>query len=266
MANPDKSKSSARFLDRPDGETIAYHFSGPKSRVQNSPCGVIFLGGLMSDMTGTKATALESHYAKTNRPFVRFDYLGHGQSSGKFVDGTIGRWCDDTLAVLDEVIKGPLILVGSSMGGWISLLATLARPERVAGLVCIAPAPDFTEELLWPELDEAAQHDLETTGVYHQPSDYSDEPYVISMNLIEEGRHHLLLENPIPITCPVRILQGMEDPDVPWRHALRLIDKLESPDVVLSLVKEGDHRLSEPKDLMRLTDAIDALANWADGI
>jgi pimeloyl-ACP methyl ester carboxylesterase len=264
MADADKFNSSTEFLDRPDGETIAYHFSGPKSRVQNQRCGVVFLGGFMSDMTGTKATAIEVHCKKVERPFLRFDYYGHGQSSGAFVDGTIGRWRDDTLAMLDNVIDGPVILVGSSMGGWISLLATVAQPERVAGLVCIAPAPDFTQELMWPELDETARHDLKTSGVYYQPSEYSDEPYVISMNLIEEGRNHQMLNNPIPVTCPVRILQGMADPDVPWRHAVRLIEKLECPDVVLSLVKEGDHRLSEPADLIRLTDAIDELATKAD--
>jgi pimeloyl-ACP methyl ester carboxylesterase len=264
MANQKKPPTSLRVLDRPDGETIAYHFSGPKSRPQSPRCGVIFLGGFMSDMTGTKATALEAHCQKAKRPFVRFDYLGHGLSSGRFVDGTIGRWRDDALAILDEIADGPQILVGSSMGGWISLLATLARPERVAGLVCIAPAPDFTQDLMWPELDDEARHALKTTGVYHQPSEYSDEPYVIAMKLIEEGRDHLLLNAPISIACPVRILQGMEDPDVPWRHALRLVEKLECEDVVLSLVKAGDHRLSDPADIARLTDAIDELASKAD--
>ncbi|HIF08670.1 MAG TPA: alpha/beta hydrolase [Sneathiellales bacterium] len=264
MADSEKPSSSVQFLDRPDGETIAYHFSGAKSPAQNHYCGVVFLGGFMSDMSGTKATTLEAHCKKTGRPFVRFDYMGHGQSSGRFVDGTIGRWREDTLAILDEVIEGPVVLVGSSMGGWISLLAALARPERVTGLVCVAPAPDFTEELMWPALDDDARYDLETTGVTYQISEYADEPYVIALRLIEEGRNHLLLQGPIAVTCPVRVLQGMEDPHVPWPHAQRLVEKLESRDVVLSLVKSGDHRLSEPDDLVRLTDSIDELTGKSD--
>ncbi len=219
----------------------------------------MFLGGFMSDMTGTKATALESYCQNQGRSFVRFDYTGHGQSSGRFEDGTIGQWRDDALAILDEVTEGPQVLVGSSMGGWISLLVALARPDRMAGLVCIAPAPDFTENLMWPELDDDAKNKLKNDGICYLPSEYSDEPYVLSMKLIEEGRDHLLLGDPISIACPVRILQGMLDPDVPWKHALRLCDKLAGEDVVLCLVKSGDHRLSEPEDLARLTDALEEL-------
>lgn len=219
----------------------------------------MFLGGFMSDMTGTKATALERHFIDAGRPFVRFDYTGHGQSSGRFADGTIGQWRDDALAVLDRVTQGPQVLVGSSMGAWISLLAALDRPERVAGLVFIAPATDFTEDLMWPALDKDARRALETEGVYYRPSEYSEEPYTITRALIEDGRKHLLLRNPIAIACPVRILHGMEDPDVPWRHALRLADKLESKDVLLTLVKNGDHRLSEPDDIARLIRMIDEL-------
>lgn len=224
----------------------------------------MFLGGFMSDMTGTKAIALERHCRNAGRPFIRFDYTGHGQSSGQFADGTIGQWRDDALAVLDDVAAGPQVLVGSSMGGWISLLAALARPERIAGLVCIAPAPDFTEDLMWPELDDHARQAIETEGVYYQQSEYSDEPYTITRALIEDGRNHLLLRDRIAITCPIRILQGMEDPDVPWRHALRLVEKLESDDVVLSLVKAGDHRLSEPDDIARLVATVDEVCAKAE--
>lgn len=236
-----------------DGSTLAYH------KVAGNTPGVIFLGGFMSDMTGTKATALEAHCRAHGRAFIRFDYRGHGQSSGKFRDGTIGRWRDDALAILDQVAEGPQVLVGSSMGGWIALLAALARPERAVGLIGVAAAPDFTRDLMWEGYSEEARETLKTEGFIEEPSEYGDEPYVITYRLIEEGREHILLDHPVPITCPVRLLQGMEDPDVPWRTALRLADKLESEDVTVTLVKQGDHRLSEPADIDRLCAAVDDL-------
>lgn len=213
----------------------------------------------MSDMTGTKALALENHCRQRGLNFVRFDYQGHGQSSGKFAEGTIGLWAEDAVAVLDRITEGPQILVGSSMGGWIMLLTALARIERIAGLVGIAAAPDFTEDLMWDGFSPEIRTEIETRGRYEQPSEYGDEPYTITRALIEEGRQNLLLRAPIAIHCPVRLLQGMRDADVPWKTALRLSDALESEDVEVTLVKRGDHRLSEPQDLARLMKTLDEL-------
>jgi pimeloyl-ACP methyl ester carboxylesterase len=214
----------------------------------------------MSDMAGTKATALEAHARARGQAFLRFDYLGHGQSSGKFADGTIGRWADDAIAVIDTLSEGPQILVGSSMGGWLMLLTALARPDRVAGLVGIAAAPDFTEDLMWAGFSDEIRETIIREGVYHEPSDYSDEPYTITRALIDEGRTHLLLRDTIGLTCPVRLLHGMDDTDVPWRVSVKLCDRLASDDVAVTLVKGGDHRLSEPDDLVRLRATLDSLS------
>ncbi len=245
--------SQPAILTRADGATIAYHALAGK------PPGVIFLGGFMSDMTGTKALALEQSCREAGRAYVRFDYFGHGSSSGDFVDGTIGRWKDDAVAVLDEATEGPQVLVGSSMGGWIMLLTALARPERVAGLVGVAPAPDFTRELMWNGYSDEIRQTLERDGVYMEPSEYSDEPYAISMKLIEDGDNHMILKDGIDLACPVRLLHGMRDPDVPWRHSLKLIEALTSDDVTLHISKSGDHRLSEPDDIARLTATVETL-------
>ncbi len=220
---------------------------------------VVFLGGFKSDMTGTKATHLESWAAARGRAYLRFDYSGHGASSGVFEESCIGDWLEDALAVIDAATRGPLVLVGSSMGGWIALLVALARPARVAGLVLIAPAPDFTERLMWARFDEQARARLMGEGRLELPSEYDDGPYVITRRLIEEGRAHLLLEGarPIAIDAPVRILHGMRDPDVPWELSLELVERLAGSDVVLELVKNGDHRLSAPEDLARLTRRIE---------
>ena len=255
MNDTSTSKLRPEILARPDGATIAYH------RVPGKSPGVIFLGGFMSDMTGTKATALEQACRDDGRAFVRFDYYGHGQSSGAFVDGTIGRWKDDALAVLNELTEGPQVLVGSSMGGWIMLLTALAAQERVAGLVGIAPAPDFTRTLMWDDFDDNIRETLKRDGVYLEPSEYSDEPYSISLALIEEGDNHMILDAGIDLKCPVRILQGMRDDDVPWQHALKLINALTSTDVTLNLNKTGDHRLSEPDDIERLTTTVENLCH-----
>jgi pimeloyl-ACP methyl ester carboxylesterase len=246
-----------QILRRDDGETIAYH------RLAGQSPTVVFLGGLMSDMTGTKATHLEAFAAARGQAFVRFDYFGHGASSGAFTDGTIGRWADDAVAVIDALTEGPLVLVGSSMGGWAMLLAALARPKRIAALVGIAAAPDFTEDLMWDTFDEAARETLRRDGLYLMPSDYGEEPYPIAMGLIEDGRRHLLLRAPIPIRRPVRLLQGMADTDVPYATALRLAERLESADVTVTLIKAGDHRLSEPDDLERLSVTVAALLDAA---
>ena len=251
------------ILARPDGSSLAYHATpaaDPGAKGVSGRPGLVFCGGFMSDMTGTKATALEAYARQRGQAFVRFDYLGHGASSGAFTDGTIGRWAEDAVAVLDAATEGPQILIGSSMGGWIMLLAALARPERIAGLVGVAPAPDFTEDLMWEAFDAEVRATLERDGLYHEPSSYDEEPYPITLRLIDEGRNHLLLRAPIALTCPLRILQGMRDEDVPWRTALRLAEQIESKDVEVTLVKDGDHRLSEPHDLARLFETVTRLS------
>ena len=241
------------ILTRPDGATIAYRSSPGKAP------GVVFCTGFMSDMGGIKALALEAACRAVGRAYLRFDYFGHGLSSGAFEHGTVGRWSEDTLAVLDQATQGPQVLVGSSMGGWIMLLAALARPQRVAGLVGIAPAADATEALMWASLTDEIKETLRRDGVWHAPSQYSDEPYAITLNFIEEGRDHLLLDRPIEVACPVRILHGMEDPDVPWEHSLRLVEALAGDDVTLTYIKHGDHRLSEPADIARLCETVEKL-------
>lgn len=211
-------------------------------------------------MTGTKATTLEAACRRQGRAFLRFYYQGHGQSSGAFADGTISIWAEDAVAVLDELCTGPQILVGSSMGGWIMLLVALARPERVAGLIGIAAAPDFTENGLKSQLTDAQLQEIDREGLVRIPSDYGDEPYIITQALIEDGRQNLLLPRTIPIDCPVRLLQGLRDDAVPWRTALEIQEKLRSSDVEVTFVKSGDHRLSEAADLIRLTDVLAQLA------
>ena len=225
--------------------------------------GLFWLSGYKSDMKGTKAAALARWAEDAGRAIVRFDYSGHGESGGVFTDGTIGRWLADALAVFEACCRGQQILIGSSMGGWLALLMVRALRQRqqigpasVAGLVLIAPAVDFTEELMWKRFPPAIKRDLEETGVWARPSDYSPEPYLVTRQLIDEGRNHLLLGGMIETGCPVRILQGVEDPDVPWRHAVELVSRLASDDVVLTLVKDGDHRLSRPEDIERLIRAV----------
>jgi pimeloyl-ACP methyl ester carboxylesterase len=225
--------------------------------------GLFWLSGYKSDMKGTKAEAL-AHWAQgAGRACTRFDYSGHGESGGVFTDGTIGRWLEDTLAVFDACCHGPQILVGSSMGGWLALLLVRALwqrspapPASVAGLVLIAPAVDFTEELMWKRFTPAIKRELEEKGAWARASEYSAEPYLVTRVLIEEGRSHLLLGGMIETGCPVRILQGVEDADVPWQHAVELVSRLASDDVVLTLVKDGDHRLSRPEDIERLIGAV----------
>ncbi|MBW7836797.1 MAG: alpha/beta hydrolase [Sphingomonadales bacterium] len=237
-----------------DGTIIAYE------RTPGKGPGVIFLGGFMSDMTGSKATALEAHCRSSGRAFVRFDYLGHGQSSGAVRDGTIGRWLEDSLLVFDRLTEGAQIVIGSSMGSWLALLLTLARPDRVKALIGIGSAPDFTRELMWPNFSEDEKRQLLSNGFITQPSYYSPDPYVISYRLIEEADRHLLLNSEIAIDCPVRLYHGLLDHDVPWQLAHRLMERLRAEDVTLTLVKNGDHRLSSPADITRLIAEVDALA------
>jgi len=221
---------------------IAYQrLTGDKTRAS-----VIFLGGFASDMTGTKASFLHDRCAKANISFLRFDYRAHGQSDGDFKDGTIGAWFDDACAVFDDLTRGDQILVGSSMGGWLALLLAMKRPERVKALVGIAAAPDFTEDLMWLGMSLEQRTALERDG-------FIDGGYApITMKLIEEARQHLLLKAKIPVTCPVRLLQGLNDTDVPWQHALRIMENVVSEDVRLTLIKEGDHRLNRDEDLKLL--------------
>jgi pimeloyl-ACP methyl ester carboxylesterase len=224
---------------------------------------VVWLGGFRSDMRSTKAAALAAWGSRLSRAVLRFDYSGHGESEGRFEDGTIGAWLEESLAVIEAFGGERPILVGSSMGGWIALLAARRLAERgtaLSGLVLIAPAPDFTEDLMWNAFSEEVRREILQNGAWLRHSDYSPEPYPITRRLIEEGRSHLLLSSAVRAGCPVHILQGMQDPDVPWRHALRLVERLAEDDVLLTLVKDGDHRLSRPEDLERIFSALEAVA------
>jgi pimeloyl-ACP methyl ester carboxylesterase len=224
--------------------------------------GLFWLGGFKSDMRGTKAEALDLWARNNGRAMTRFDYSGHGESGGTFTDGTIGRWLEETRAVFDAFCRGPQVVVGSSMGGWLALLLTRELMRRtqaeasVVRLVLVAPAVDFTEELMWKRFSPEVKREIEQTGVWARPSQYSDEPYPITRGLIEEGRKHLLLDGMIETGCPVRILQGVQDPDVPWQHTVELTSRFARDDVVLTLVKDGDHRLSRPEDIERLIAAV----------
>jgi len=232
-----------------------------RARPGSTP-GLFWLGGFNSDMKGTKALALDGWAAEHGRACVRFDYSGHGQSGGKFSDGTIGRWLEDSLAVFERFCRGPQVVIGSSMGGWMALLLARQVARRttnasLAGLVLIAPAPDFTEELMWKGFSPEIRQQIETEGVWMRPSEYGDgSPYPITRALIEEGRNHLLLGGSIEVGCPVRILQGAKDPDVPWRHAFALAHRLPADDVVLTVIQDGDHRLSRPQDIARIIAAV----------
>jgi pimeloyl-ACP methyl ester carboxylesterase len=228
-----------------------------------APPGLFWLGGYKSDMKGTKAQALADWAAQQGRACVRFDYSGHGESEGAFTEGTIGRWLTESVAVFDACCRGPQVLIGSSMGGWLALLLVRALRQRpqagpasVAGLVLIAPAIDFTEELMWKRFTPEIKRELESKGVWARPSQYSPEPYLVTRQLIEEGRRHLLLGGMIETGCPVRVLQGVMDPDVPWQHAKALVARFACDDVVLTLIKDGDHRLSRPEDIERLIAAV----------
>jgi pimeloyl-ACP methyl ester carboxylesterase len=224
--------------------------------------GLLWLGGFKSDMKGNKAQALDLWARDQGRAMTRFDYSGHGESGGDFTDGTIGRWLEESLAVFDACCRGPQVVIGSSMGGWLALLlarelSRRAQTERsLVSLVLVAPAVDFTEELMWKRFPPEIKREIEQTGVWARPSQYSDEPYLITRRLIEEGRNHLLLGNMIETGCPVRILQGVQDSDVPWQHAIELSSRFAQDDVVLTLVKDGDHRLSRPEDIERLIAAV----------
>jgi pimeloyl-ACP methyl ester carboxylesterase len=260
MTEAAMNDNSLKFLHIGDG--AARRGIAVRAQAGAGP-GLFWLGGYKSDMKGLKAVALADWAAQAGRACVRFDYSGHGESEGAFTDGSIGRWLADSVAVFEACCVGPQILIGSSMGGWLALLLTRELKRRlppqaasIAGMVLIAPAVDFTEELMWKRFTPEIKRELEATGVWARPSQYSPEPYLVTRQLIEEGRKHLLLGGLIETGCPVRILQGVEDPDVPWQHAVELTSRLASDDVVLTLVKDGDHRLSRPEDIERMIAAV----------
>jgi pimeloyl-ACP methyl ester carboxylesterase len=245
-------EESSGFLDGPNGR-IAY-----RTAMGGGPT-IVWLGGFQSDMTGAKAQALSEWARAAGRAFLRFDYSGHGASDGRFEEGTISAWLADSLAAIDRLVDGPLILVGSSMGGWIAALAALERPQRVAGVVLIAPAVDFTEELIWRQLSASERERLVRNGRIERDSRYAAQPTIYTRALIEDGRRRLLLGGVIALRGPVRIIQGMNDEDVPWRHALRVLARLSTDDAELLLIKSGDHRLSKPDEIERIIAAVQSV-------
>ena len=251
MAETPGTETTGR-LDRGNGTDLAW------ARVEGREPTVAFLPGFRSDMTGDKATMLAAFCEQRGHAMLRFDYSGHGASTGDFVDGTIGAWAADAVAAIDTLTTGKLILVGSSMGGWIALLTALARPDRIAALVGIAAAPDFTQRLMWDAMAPPERARLQKDGVLYVPSQYG-EPTPITRALIEDGANHLVLTGRIPIQCPVRLLHGQADPDVPWELALEIVRQVETPDARVTLVKDGDHRLSRPSDLELLRETVAAL-------
>jgi hypothetical protein len=230
----------------------------------NGRPGVVWLGGFKSDMLSTKAQRIDDWAAARGRAFLRFDYGGHGESEGLFEEGTIGQWAQESLALIRAHTEGPQILVGSSMGGWISLLvarelALAGEADRLAGMVLIAPAVDFTQALIWAQLPEAARADIMERGFWLRPTAYGPEAYPITRALIEDGRRHLLLGGVVRSHCPVHILQGMQDPDVPWEHAMTLVHHLAGDPVSLTLIKDANHRQSREEDIVRLLGAVEAM-------
>ncbi|MGV6811601.1 MAG: alpha/beta fold hydrolase [Brevirhabdus sp.] len=248
----------AEFIDTSDGRRIAYH------RTPGKGPGVVFLGGLKSDMQGTKAVFLEDWARGQGRAFLRFDYSGHGESSGAFTDGCIGDWFEDAVAAITTLTKGPQVLVGSSMGGWVSLLCTRAIPEKVAGLVTIAAAPDFTEDSMWAGFSDAQRAEMETDGRVALPSEYG-EPYVITKRMIEDGRKRLVLRTPLPLPFPTRFLQGTADRDVDMSVALRLLEHASGENMRLTLVKGADHRFSDPACLAMIAASTDEVLAEVEG-
>lgn len=258
-----------KFEKAPDGTSIAWRHDG---RDDLGRCGFVWLGGYKSDMEGSKAEALAALARETRRACLRFDYSGHGASGGLFVDGTISKWLEQSAHMLLTHGRGPRILVGSSMGGWLALLLyrllqlkAPAAAQAIKGIVLLAPAADMTEDLMWDEFPEAVRTELNDKGVWLRPSAYG-EPYAITRRLIEDGRRHLMLNQGLDVACPVRILQGDADPDVPAAHAVKVFGALRGADVTLTLIKGGDHRLSTPANLSLLRDTVLRLAERSEGI
>jgi pimeloyl-ACP methyl ester carboxylesterase len=252
------------------GEEIAYLAERRKGPSYASS-GLFWLGGFKSSMDGTKAAALSKWAKSQGRECVRFDYSGHGASSGAFEDGTISKWLGEAVEVFDEITTGPQILIGSSMGGWLALLllrqhVTKLAPadSRIRAMVLIAPAVDMTQALMWDGFPEAVRTEIMTRGVYARPSSYGDGPYVITRQLVEDGRRHLLLDSQLAVPCPVRIVQGLDDADVPWQHAVRVAQALDGDDITVTMIRNGDHRLSRDEDILRLLRMIERLAAKVD--
>lgn len=242
-------------LSLTNGNFLSYHrYTYPENTI-----GIIFLGGFMSDMNGTKAMHLDQFCRQHRYDFIRFDYSGHGQSSMSFSECTIGLWKENILTIIDQLTEKPQLLIGSSMGGWLMLLTALARKARICGLIGVASAPDFTENLIWNELSKEQQQVLQTTGLFSLESEYNDSPYPISYPLITEGRNHLLLNQPISIDLPTYLIHGMKDIDVPYQLSQTLHQQLTSKDKHLILLEHGDHRMSSPEALMCLTDTLQTL-------
>ena len=242
----------------PDGGHVAYRF------LPGDAPTVVFLCGYASEMTGTKARFLHRVCAEAGHAYLRFDYRGRGASSGRFEDGTIGSWTEDACAVIEAATRGPLVLVGSSMGGWIMLLVARRLPERVRALVGVAAAPDFTEDRMLARMSHDERRTLETRGVLRVPSRYSDDPYPVTMRLVEDARERLQLRDRIPIDCPVRLIHGYRDDDVPWSTSLRLASRLRSDDVAVEIVRDGEHRLSRNADLARLARTLHGVLGGRD--
>ncbi|GAB4357856.1 MAG: alpha/beta hydrolase [Oricola sp.] len=252
------------MTDKPETLTVGDAEIAVRRRAGGNP-GLVWLGGYRSDMLGTKAETLDALAAETGLAYVRHDYSGHGESGGRFTDGTISKWLAESIAVFGRYTSGPQILVGSSMGGWIALrmvqeLNRGSEDDRIAGLVLLAPAPDFTHELMLPELSDVQKADLERQGYFEEESEYSPEPNIFTKALFDDGEKNRVMTAPLDTWCPVHILQGMADPDVPWTHAQKLMEFLPKDDVTLTLVKDGDHRLSRPQDLDLLRRTVAAMA------
>ena len=247
---------TTQFLKNTKGHQLAFS----RVNANESGPGLMWLSGFNSDMHGTKVLALKEHARIRKQPFVTFDYSGHGQSEGRFEEGNISQWLDDSITVFDKLTNGPQILVGSSMGGWLALLLARLRKERIVGLVLIAPAPDFTENLMWQNFEDKVKVEILENSVYYQPSEYG-EPYPITRQLIEDGRKWLMMDKKFEFSGKVRILQGMRDKDVPWKYAYRLLDVICSDDVIASLNKRGDHRLSSESDIQRLLKTCDEISD-----
>lgn len=235
---------NAEFLNLPDRRLAYQRLHG-----RGDSAGIVFLGGYVSDMTGTKASFLAARCTEAGYGFLRFDYRGHGQSSGKFRDGTIGGWYEDAREAFDRLTEGPQIVIGSSMGGWLGLMLARDRPERVKAFVGIAAAPDFTEDLMWQKMSPDQKREMQTRGEIPDPTAPPDMQAPITMRLIEEARQHLMLRAKIDIACPVHLLQGLRDKEVPWQYAMRIVENIAHDNVRLTFVKDGDHRLSRPQDL-----------------
>ncbi len=258
------SQDEPQFLEVGDSalrRPIAFRRRAP---VRDGLPGIVWLAGFKSDMASAKASALDAYCAKRGRALLRFDYSGHGASGGRFEEGNVSRWLEESLAAIRAQTSGPQVLAGSSMGGYLALLVARAfsgagEAARLAGMVLIAPAVDFTEALMWARASEAGRRAIIEEGVWERASAYSDQPYRITRDLVEDGRRHLLLGQTVRSFCPVRILQGMRDEDVPYRHALTLVEHMAGDPVTLTLIKDGDHQLSRPQDLALMLEAVDGV-------